>query len=43
MQGFRQVIDVHLLALARDHAGRLVTFDKALANLGGNDVVLLGL
>ncbi len=43
VQGFRQVTDVHLLALVRGHAGRLVTFDKGLASLGGNDVVLLRL
>lgn len=43
VQGYRQVTDVHLLALARSHGGRLVTFDNGLAILGGKDVVQLRL
>lgn len=43
VQGYRQVTDAHLLALARVHGGRLVTFDNGLATLGGADVVRLRL
>lgn len=41
VQGYRQVTDVHLLALARGRRGRLVTFDSGLAKLGGADVLRL--
>ncbi|HUG83451.1 MAG TPA: TA system VapC family ribonuclease toxin [Euzebya sp.] len=43
VQGYRQVTDVHLLALARGHGGQVVTFDQGLASLGGRDVVRLRL
>ena len=33
LSGYRQVTDAHLLALAIRHDGRLVTFDRAVANL----------
>ena len=33
LSGYRQVTDAHLLALARRHGGRLVTFDRAIADL----------
>jgi len=33
LSGYRQVTDAHLLALAVRHDGRLVTFDKAIAEL----------
>ena len=33
LTGYRQVTDAHLLALAVRHAGRLVTFDAAVAEL----------
>jgi toxin-antitoxin system PIN domain toxin len=40
--GHRQVIDAHLLTLARRHGMRLVTFDAAIAALAeGRDVTLL--
>ena len=40
--GHRQVTDAHLLALARRHGVRLVTFDSALLALAeGRDVELL--
>lgn len=40
--GHRQVTDAHLLALARRHGGRLVTFDAGLLALDeGRDVELL--
>jgi toxin-antitoxin system PIN domain toxin len=39
--GHRQVTDVHLLVLARRAGRPLVTFDAALAKLGGGDAVLL--
>jgi|SRR5579884_2138309 len=39
--GHRQVTDAHLLTLARRHRLRLVTFDAALRELGGQDVWLL--
>lgn len=35
--GHRQVTDAHLLALARRHAGRLATLDRAVAELAGAD------
>lgn len=42
MVGHRQVTDAHLLALARRHGSRLVTFDAGLLSLaGGRDVELL--
>jgi uncharacterized protein len=30
LQGYRQITDLHLLALAADHDGRLVTFDTRI-------------
>ncbi len=33
LRGYRQVTDTHLLALAVRHDGRLVTFDRAVADL----------
>lgn len=33
LTGYRQVTDAHLLALAMRHGGRLVTFDRAVADL----------
>ena len=33
LRGYRQVTDAHLLAVATRHAGRLVTFDSAVADL----------
>ena len=33
LSGYRQVTDAHLLALAVRHDGRLVTFDRAVADL----------
>jgi toxin-antitoxin system PIN domain toxin len=39
--GYRQVTDAHLLTLARRRGVRLVTFDSAIAALGGPDVELL--
>lgn len=40
--GYRQVTDVHLLALARRNHTSLVTFDRGLATVaGGRDVELL--
>ncbi len=42
LNGHRQVTDAHLLALARRHELRIVTFDAGLADLaGGRDVELL--
>jgi toxin-antitoxin system PIN domain toxin len=42
MSGYRQVTDAHLLALARRHGVRLVTFDTGvLALADGHDVELL--
>jgi hypothetical protein len=35
------VTDAHLLTLARRRAVRLVTFDSAIAALGGRDAELL--
>lgn len=43
VQGYRQVADAHLLALARTRGGQVVTFDRGLADLGGRDVVRLSL
>lgn len=41
--GHRQVTDAHLLAIARRHDTRLVTFDAAAATLAvGDEVQLLG-
>lgn len=45
LRGYRQVTDAHLLALAAQNGGRLVTFDTGLKSLGdhvGVDVELLG-
>ena len=33
LSGYRQVTDAHLLALAMRHDGRLITFDRAVADL----------
>ena len=33
MVGHRQVTDAYLIDVARHHAGRLVTFDKAMLTL----------
>ena len=33
LSGYRQVTDAHLLTLAMRHDGRLVTFDRAIADL----------
>jgi len=33
IRGYRQVMDAHLLALARRHRGRLATFDRKIAGL----------
>lgn len=40
--GHRQVTDAYLVALARHHGGRLVTLDRGLAALHGDDIELLG-
>ena len=37
----KQVTDRYLLSLARRNRGQLVTFDRALAEAGGDDVVCL--
>jgi uncharacterized protein len=37
----KQITDRYLLGLARRHGGRVVTFDRALAAMGGDDVVCL--
>lgn len=37
----KQVSDRYLLGLARRHGGRLVTFDRALADAGGADALCL--
>ena len=37
----KQITDRYLLGLARWHGGRLITFDRAPAGAGGDDVVLL--
>jgi uncharacterized protein len=33
VRGYRQVMDAHLLALARRHGGRLATFDRKIEGL----------
>lgn len=33
VRGYRQVMDAHLVALARKHRGRLATFDRKVAGL----------
>lgn len=43
LQGYRQVTDAHLLALARSRGLRLVTADAGLADLGGESTLRLGL
>ena len=40
--GHRQITDAYLVALARHNSGRVVTFDKGLAALHGDTVLLLG-
>lgn len=37
----KQVTDRYLLGLARKNGGRVATFDRALADFGGDDVVSL--
>jgi toxin-antitoxin system PIN domain toxin len=39
--GHRQITDAYLVALARHHGGRVVTLDRGLAALHGDDVHLL--
>lgn len=39
--GHRQVTDAYLVALAKHHGGRLVTFDRGLAAMHGPSVDLL--
>lgn len=41
--GHRQVTDAYLVALAQRHGGRVVTFDRGLAALHGDDVLLLSM
>lgn len=41
LTGYRQVTDGHLLALARRHGGRLVTFDAGAAALAAGEGVEL--
>lgn len=41
VRGHRQITDAHLLAVARRADQRLVTFDRALGDLGGRDVEVL--
>lgn len=43
VQGYRQVTDAHLLAVARRHGAALVTFDRGAAGLdpSGRNTVLL--
>ncbi len=36
--GYRQVTDAHVLALARDNGGKLVTFDRGIGNVCSEDV-----
>jgi hypothetical protein len=38
-----QITDRYLLGLARRYGGRLVTFDRALAAAGGDDIIYLAL
>ena len=37
----KQITDRYLLGLVRRHGGRVITFDRALATTGGDDVVCL--
>ena len=37
----KQITDRYLLGLVRRHGGRVITFDRALATAGGDDVVCL--
>lgn len=37
----KQITDRYLVAIARRNGGRLVTFDRALSAVGGDDVVCL--
>ena len=37
----RQLTDRYLLGLARRHGGKVVTFDRGVAAIGGNDVICL--
>jgi predicted nucleic acid-binding protein len=37
----KQITDRYLLGLARRHSGRLVTFDRRLAAMAGDDVLCL--
>ena len=37
----KQLTDRYLLSLARRNGGRVVTFDRSLANAGGEDIILL--
>lgn len=41
LRGHKQVTDAHLLTVARRQKGCVVTFDRAFAQLGGDDVHLL--
>ncbi|GAA3662496.1 PIN domain-containing protein [Microbacterium marinilacus] len=41
VRGHRQVTDVYLVALAREHSARLATFDGPLASAFPDDVLLL--
>ena len=36
--GYRQVTDAHLLALARDNGGKLVTFDRGIGNVCSEEI-----
>jgi toxin-antitoxin system PIN domain toxin len=40
-QTSRQLTDRYLLGLARRHSGTLVTFDRGIAAVGGDDVICL--
>ena len=40
--GYRQVTDAVILAVARQHGARVITFDAGLAQLGGRDVHRIG-
>jgi predicted nucleic acid-binding protein len=37
----KQITDRYLLGLVRRHGGRVMTFDRAFAATGGDDVVCL--
>lgn len=37
----KQITDRYLLGLARRHGGRVITFDRALADAGGRDALCL--